>query len=86
MIGKLLAEGPAMLKELGLGNFASTEDETGSAIRMTRQYRDSLMRPGPLMRLSLPQNGRFLVKPLIPCDDWCASRFGSNLPPTPWWK
>lgn len=42
MIGKLLVEGTAKLKELGLGNYANTGAETGSTLRITREYMDSL--------------------------------------------
>ncbi len=42
MIGKLLAEGTAKLKEIGLGNYADKGAETGSTLRITRQYMDSL--------------------------------------------
>jgi 4-hydroxymandelate oxidase len=42
MIGKLLAEGSDKLKELGLGIYANKGAETGSSIKITRQYMDSL--------------------------------------------
>lgn len=42
MIGKLLADGTAKLKEIGLGNYADKGAETGSTLRITRQYMDSL--------------------------------------------
>ncbi|HEY3423912.1 MAG TPA: alpha-hydroxy acid oxidase [Negativicutes bacterium] len=42
MIGKLLTEGTNKLKELGIGNFAENGAETGSTIKISRQYIDSL--------------------------------------------
>jgi len=42
MIGKLLAEGMNKLKESGLGHYANTGAETGSTLRITREYMDSL--------------------------------------------
>jgi isopentenyl diphosphate isomerase/L-lactate dehydrogenase-like FMN-dependent dehydrogenase len=42
MIGKLLAEGTDKLKEIGLGNYANKGAETGSSLKITRQYMDSL--------------------------------------------
>lgn len=42
MIGKLLTEGNARLKELGLGNFMDKGVETGSVLKITRDYLDSM--------------------------------------------
>jgi 4-hydroxymandelate oxidase len=42
MIGKLLAEGNRKLRELGLGNFMDKGVETGSVLKITREYLDSL--------------------------------------------
>ncbi|WP_378956242.1 alpha-hydroxy acid oxidase [Pelosinus sp. sgz500959] len=42
MIGKLLTEGNEKLRELGLSNFLSTGVETGSVLKITRDYLDSL--------------------------------------------
>lgn len=42
VIGKLLAEGIDKLKELGIGNSLDKGAETGSVLRMNRQYIDSL--------------------------------------------
>jgi len=42
MIGKLLAEGQAKLQELAIGPFLASSAETGSGVRLNRQYLDSL--------------------------------------------
>lgn len=42
MIGKLLTEGNARLRELGLGNFMDKGVETGSVLKITRDYLDSM--------------------------------------------
>lgn len=42
MIGKLLTEGNGRLRELGLGNFMDKGAETGSVLKITRGYLDSL--------------------------------------------
>lgn len=42
MIGKLLADGNNRLRELGLGSFLEKAAETGSVLKITRNYLDSL--------------------------------------------
>ena len=42
MIGKLLADGNSRLHELGLGSFLEMAAETGSVLKITRNYLDSL--------------------------------------------
>ncbi len=42
MIGKLLADGNNRLRELGLGGFMEKAAETGSVLKITRNYLDSL--------------------------------------------
>jgi 4-hydroxymandelate oxidase len=42
VIGKLLADGNSRLRELGLGGFLEMAAETGSVLKITRNYLDSL--------------------------------------------
>ena len=42
MIGKILVEGTDKLKEMGIGKYAEKGAETGSTLKINRQYMDSL--------------------------------------------